>query len=523
MATVKTSKTKPKREREPLWKHTTKNDLDNTRSNVCCKYCGIALSHQIETVRNHFKNVGCNEIDAKNERLVTLILLKTAMEEYAKKNAKNTMTIKYGRDKNKKNQAGDAITVGKNTYVARQCSAHIRTVYSQSILQDDIKDEFCVNGRDDEYKNNECKLCGIENDEKWEQETSINIAEAIGGKLSDMIYNFSSNYPNNKNYTILRVKKNGVVIIEYYIKLIPYTQLIKTAAPSGYKYKDRSSLSKFIKIQSNSHQDVIFCISGNEVHCVGVWNLLKDGGIRKLIQIHQEKWFDASFYVLRDTNSTDIDSIDVELIVNRHDMKDEVKSLWHWSRNSHMENKNDYRASRASVSSVANSRDNPLGYRPVQPQFAYTIPSVNTPQMPPPLPQYTPSPQQFYVTQQIQHNRYNHTTQMSNGTPMSIFMTHQQMYIPPTQHTQYHTNQISNGTQQQHTPPQMYRQQQPMQHNQYYSNQIPNEIQEMNFFPSVSPSPMIVTAQTPMFMNPSMFPYFNTSLSTDCTFSLDMN
>eukprot|EP01084_Bolivina_argentea_P036183 66982_1 len=234
-----------RREREPLWKHTTRNGDNYKDKQINCKYCNETLLNAIQPVRNHFKNDECKHIDADNKRKVNLILSKTKMEQYAKENAKHTITIKYGSDKNKLNNADQAITLGANTYVSRQCSSHIRTVYPQSILQDNVTDEFCVNARSDECKNNECKLCGIEYHPKWEQQKLINIAEAVGGKLKDMIYYLGSNYPNKKNYTKLIVKKNGVVIIEYYIKLIPFTQVIKTAAPSGYKYKDRSSLSKF--------------------------------------------------------------------------------------------------------------------------------------------------------------------------------------------------------------------------------------------------------------------------------------
>eukprot|EP01084_Bolivina_argentea_P036182 66980_1 len=142
---------KQRREREPLWKHTTRNTENYEHTHTNCKYCHETLLNTIQTVRHHFKNDGCKSIDVDSNKKVQLILSKTKMEEYAKQKAKNTITIKYGSDKNKLNNADKAITLGANTYVARQCSSHIRTVYSQSILQDDMKDEFCVNGRDDEY------------------------------------------------------------------------------------------------------------------------------------------------------------------------------------------------------------------------------------------------------------------------------------------------------------------------------------------------------------------------------------
>merc|ERR1712130_1077155 len=169
----------------------------------------------------------------------------------------------------------------------------------------------------------------------------INIAAAIDGAntkdrlAADMQYYLGTNYPTKKKYSILRVKRNDVIIIEYYIKLIPLSSMLKTSSPSGYKYKDRITVSKIIKMQSNKYRDVMLCILSREgaAHCVGFWNLLETGGIRTFLQLSKEQSVDAYFCCLIDSNSTDIDTIEVELVVNRDTMKNKVKSLWRYDRN----------------------------------------------------------------------------------------------------------------------------------------------------------------------------------------------
>eukprot|EP01084_Bolivina_argentea_P285776 490128_1 len=293
-----------------------------------------------------------------------MTLIKKAVDDLKNSATKHIKFESFGRDKIKDCDRGTC------SGAARQCSKHLRSIYPSNIIADNDESEFCVISRHNKdccnNPNNtdpdQCNLCFI-NTEQWTSTKPINISKAICNELngnksvddkghlqrrlsSFMIYHIGTDYPSNTSKKIkntkLLIKLNGMKWIEYFIKLTAFSSMIKTSAPSGYKYKDRISLGRNIKIQGNRNKDLIFCITKDEeqkidseiekrrpvVNGVGFWNLQKMGGIRNIIHINEYQSLNVCFSFLINQNATNIDTIEVELICNANSMQNTAVSLW---------------------------------------------------------------------------------------------------------------------------------------------------------------------------------------------------
>ena len=199
------------------------------------------------------KKAKTSKTNDREERLKEIAVVLT---DDAKAKAKDISYVTFGSDKNKSRKNDEACTRGGSTGPARYCSKHLRPIYHCSkhdILGDGNKSEFCVEGRLNKPSvNNPCKLCHIDiNNNNHFKTERINFAKALFPNLSldgmdfdeynrimqSLIFShIGSNYPGtNKEKTVLRIKVNGRVWIEYYIKLTAFSSLLKTSAPSGYK------------------------------------------------------------------------------------------------------------------------------------------------------------------------------------------------------------------------------------------------------------------------------------------------
>eukprot|EP01084_Bolivina_argentea_P293088 504026_1 len=292
-------------------------------------------------------------------------LMKAAEDhkEDARQNAKNIRYESFGADKNKKKKNQQSCDRGTSSGPARYCSRHLREqIYPQSIIGDKKTTEYCVCGRQASDNNNPCNLCNI-NTQHYVKTTMINFGEAINNHLdgnhdksdvekynrrvlSFMSSHIGSNYPGTGNErSVLRIKVNGQIWMEYYIKLTAFSSLLKTSAPSGYKYKDRISLGRMIRIQSKQNTDLIFYITKDReysdpefeesrpvVNGVGWWDLLKpakNGDIRNIIHLNNDQAVHVSFGFLVNKQHN-IKSIEVELVCTRHSlsMQNTVLPLW---------------------------------------------------------------------------------------------------------------------------------------------------------------------------------------------------
>lgn len=218
---------------------------------------------------NQNDNVNEDENDNNNNNNVSMER-KQQMLQIIKEHKKNSRAKSqeiccelFGLDLQKKTKDNQQCRRGKQSLTARYCSPHIRELYPQSILGDNASSEYCVQSR---KARNECSLCHIDH-KSFIKTDSINIAQAIcscldgnGNKLDNIKRNhrlvafmnlaMGTGYPDcSKDCTKLRIKVNQQVWIEYYIKLSPYSSLLKTSAPSGYK------------VMSDTHIYIYICVS----------------------------------------------------------------------------------------------------------------------------------------------------------------------------------------------------------------------------------------------------------------------
>mmetsp|Transcript_66926 Transcript_66926/g.60030 ORF Transcript_66926/g.60030 Transcript_66926/m.60030 type:complete len:542 (-) Transcript_66926:385-2010(-) len=402
-----------------------------------------------------------------------VIKLADALKDDSKVNAKHIAYQSFGSDKNKTRKNSKACDRGTSSGPARYCSSHIRQIYPQDIIGDNNMTEWCVNGRTACCNNNSCRLCNIDTT-NFIKLPMINFAEALREELgvscdhnnqnkynralqSFLTSHIISSYPGtNKENTILRIKVNDQIWMEYFIKLTAFSSLLKTSAPSGYKYQDRISIGRKIKIQNNVNRDLIFCVekdaSYNDpekeehrpvVNCVGFWNLLKEAKqneIRNIIHLNIDQGVNVSFGFLMKNNSN-VDKIEVELECTRHGLglKEKPITLWCWPSNVDdnnsmssldiMEHKSNNSGSptismqsptsERSTSPITHHHSNAIPTISSIPGIQYNPISMATmPALPPQLPQLRQLP--------IQHHMHNNSQYQPQMPYTSINNTYQQ-------------------------------------------------------------------------------------------------
>jgi len=419
-----------------------------------------SIQQRMRDIKNELKNKSLSsqrkktlKLAAKVEKSKYVDILKeyaVAHGEAAKKQAEYIKYLHFGADNNKLKKNKKACDRGENTGSCRFCSKHIRDIIPAVIIGDGAASEWCVCGRNLEYRAaNPCTLCHIEEDDFLVTEP-VNIAEALSNGLngnstrdaryqqrllSFMQSHIGTDYPDpetKKEYTTLRVWVNGNLWIEYYVKMAYHSSFLKTSSPSGYGYKDKVGLGSTIRIQSNANKDLIFSIiedprCGNDddspvVNGVGFWNLTsgaEPGEIRQIIQLNNDRAMDIAFkFLIR--NPANVHSIQVDLVCTKKNLKmdKEVVTLWSYPLTDGPMNMDEGQEH-------TDSTDSSVSLSPVADGMVNKIPVADTLMglsMPMPMAMHESHPQQQIAPAQFQLGQYSLQSTESFSIP-----------IPPSQ------------------------------------------------------------------------------------------
>eukprot|EP00484_Ammonia_sp_Unknown_P010339 CAMPEP_0197073542 /NCGR_PEP_ID=MMETSP1384-20130603/210657_1 /TAXON_ID=29189 /ORGANISM="Ammonia sp." /LENGTH=634 /DNA_ID=CAMNT_0042512379 /DNA_START=452 /DNA_END=2356 /DNA_ORIENTATION=- len=273
------------------------------------------------------------------------------MKNYAKQQAKHIRHESFGEDPNKKKRNGKGCDRGASSGVARSCSKDYRQVYNQDAIRDhlpqSLKAEFCVCGKHHKAcclgDRNQCKLCFIEEDTANYRSISYSGGFEECSKL--IMHSYPSNSAKVKRKSILKIRVNGKLWLQSYIKFAPFSSLLKTASPSGYKYRDRISLGKLVKMQGTSNQDLVFFITKDPkyvnaereaerpvVNGVGFWGFMDEQEtVRHIIQLNEDQADHVCFgFFIKKRKMNNIHCIQVDLESTK-DGKLQTLTIWKWN------------------------------------------------------------------------------------------------------------------------------------------------------------------------------------------------